>query len=209
MSSKPKIELFNGNNSEECTAFIRAIREAAWTEGRPRDSAWMADLAALYFSGKAMSWHGKLPLDVRQDWFKLEGALIDRWAPADEDDDSHIQPVPAAAPKPAGINGGDYVVYGVLKIVPDDVSVAPSYVKRNPRTCGPTPDREAAVHVRFHLRSNYGLLELTTAVGKFGNFMACTALERQESGPFRIVYKLGRFNDGFIRQLNVSLVGGS
>lgn len=45
----------------------------------------MADLASLYVSSRALSWHAKLPLEVRQDWFKLEEALVDFWAPANKD----------------------------------------------------------------------------------------------------------------------------
>lgn len=81
------VESFKGDNFEECTAFIQAIRQAAWAEGRLRDPAWMADFASLYFSSKATSWHAKLPLEVRQDWFKLEGALVDHWAVAEEDNE--------------------------------------------------------------------------------------------------------------------------
>lgn len=67
--------------------FIQAIRATAWSEGRLRDPAWMADFASPYFSSKALSWQSKLPLEVRQDWFKLETALAGRWGPADEDDE--------------------------------------------------------------------------------------------------------------------------
>lgn len=81
------VDFFKGNDWEDCTAFIQAIRQAAWAESRLQDPLWMANLASLYFSGRALSWHAKLPLDVRQDWFKLEGALVDRWAPADEADE--------------------------------------------------------------------------------------------------------------------------
>lgn len=163
MTSKPKISPFKGDNSEECTAFIQAIREAAWTEGKLRDPAWMADLASLYFSGRAMTWHAKLPLELRQDWFKLEGALVDRWALAEEDDDSHIQPVPAAAPKLAGGDGNDSVVHGVLKVLPDtdEVPFEPAYITFVSDLCFLTEDRGDALRVRFNSGSKPGLLEWT------------------------------------------------
>ncbi|KAG8900915.1 hypothetical protein FRC00_010204, partial [Tulasnella sp. 408] len=73
--------LFKGTSWEECNDFIRAIRATAWREGKQRDDAWMADFAALHFSQGALSWHSRLPRDVRQDWSKLETALLDRWPP--------------------------------------------------------------------------------------------------------------------------------
>ncbi|KAG8902435.1 hypothetical protein FRC00_007971 [Tulasnella sp. 408] len=86
MASNPKIKFFKGSNWDECIAFIQAIRAAAWAEGKLRDPAWMADFSSLYFSHKSLPWYSKLPIEVRQDWFKLEAALVDRWAPDDEDD---------------------------------------------------------------------------------------------------------------------------
>lgn len=81
------VDLFKGGSWEECAAFIRAIRAAAWTEGKLRDPAWMADFASLYFSYETMLWHSKLPLEVRQDWAKLEEALVDRWSPTSAADE--------------------------------------------------------------------------------------------------------------------------
>lgn len=159
MSGKPKIESFKGDNFEECTAFIQAIRQAAWAEGRLRDPAWMADFASLYFSSKATSWHAKLPLEVRQDWFKLEGALVDHWAVAEEDNDSHIYPAPAAAPMPVAGDNSDPVVRGILKVIPDDITSEPAYVKRGTATCSFSGDRETALRVIFNSRSKYGLIE--------------------------------------------------
>ncbi|KAG8960520.1 hypothetical protein FRC00_000144, partial [Tulasnella sp. 408] len=155
MASKPKtssqanglylpVDSFRGNNSEECTTFIQAIREAAWAEGKLRDAAWMADLASLYFSSKAMSWHAKLPVEVRQDWFKLEVALVDRWAPADEGDE-FTQPVPAVAPKTSGADRNDGVMHGVLKAIPDDSQATPSYVQPGSLKYALMGDRETAL----------------------------------------------------------------
>ncbi|KAG8928200.1 hypothetical protein FRC01_006323 [Tulasnella sp. 417] len=91
-------ERFKGMNWEECHDFIAAIRARALVEGKQRDSAWKADFAAPLFWGKALSWHSRLPDDVREDWSKLEVALLDRWPPPDDDDVLQIQPTPAAAP---------------------------------------------------------------------------------------------------------------
>ncbi|KAG8921285.1 hypothetical protein FRC01_000323, partial [Tulasnella sp. 417] len=86
MSSGPPVEHFKGTSWEECDEFILAIHKRAFWEGKQRDPGWMADFAAINFSRKARSWHARLPEDVRQDWSKLEKALVDRW-PAPDDDD--------------------------------------------------------------------------------------------------------------------------
>ncbi|KAG8902440.1 hypothetical protein FRC00_007976 [Tulasnella sp. 408] len=158
MSSKPKVDLFKGDSWEECTAFILAIREAAWSEGRLRDPGWMADLASLYFSSRALSWHAKLPLEVRQDWFKLEEALVDFWAPANKDVE-FMQPAPAAAPKQVGGDGRDYIFRGAFKAIPDDLESKPFFITPGKETCTLSEDRGSALHVRFSSRSKHGLLE--------------------------------------------------
>ncbi|KAG8920769.1 hypothetical protein FRC01_000608 [Tulasnella sp. 417] len=121
----------------------------------------MADIASLYFSSKTLSWHSKLPLEVRQDWFKLEEALVNRWASANQDDDSHIQPIPAAAPRPVDGDVSQSVVHGVLKAVPDDGLVTPSYIKLDEtgEIGSLTKDKETALRLCLHSRSKPGLLE--------------------------------------------------
>ncbi|KIO19933.1 hypothetical protein M407DRAFT_142937 [Tulasnella calospora MUT 4182] len=200
MSSKPKIDFFKGDNWEECTTFIQAIREAAWAEGKLRDPAWMADLASLYFSSRALSWHAKLTPEVHQDWFKLQAALVDRWAPADEDDDSHLQPAPAAAPKPVGGNGSDSVLHGVLKAVPDDGRVPPSYVRlvSSSGTCDLAKDRGAALCVCLHSRSKPGLLEWTTGLGRLNVLVVSNSFVGAVASHWERVW-LGHFGDRFIR----------
>ncbi|KAG8937664.1 hypothetical protein FRC00_002791 [Tulasnella sp. 408] len=86
MASAPEVERFEGTKWEECHDFIAAIRARALWEGKQRDPGWMADFAAPLFWGKALSWHGQLPRDVRQDWFELEAALLKRWSPPEDDD---------------------------------------------------------------------------------------------------------------------------
>ncbi|KAG8919130.1 hypothetical protein FRC01_001467, partial [Tulasnella sp. 417] len=158
-----QVDFFKGDNWEECAAFIQAIRAAAWSEGKLRDPAWMADFASLYFSSKTLSWHSKLPLEARQDWFKLEEALVNRWASANQDDDSHIRPVPAAAPNPVRGDVSSSVVHGVLKVVPYDTLVTPSYIQfaTGWRNCGSTEDRKGALHMCLHSQSKPRLLEWT------------------------------------------------
>lgn len=97
-----KVGKFKGKTGEECENFIHNIRDVAWTEGKLQDGPWMADFASLHYYGKALEWHSDLPLDVRQDWFKQERALLERWPPpADSDAETTIIPIPAAAPNKA------------------------------------------------------------------------------------------------------------
>ncbi|KAG8967510.1 hypothetical protein FRC05_002022 [Tulasnella sp. 425] len=117
-----KVNEFRGKDGAECESFIKSIRETAWKEGKLQDALWMANFASLHFSGKALKWHSTLSLDVRQDWFKQEMALLERWPPpADESDDEEaeaaIVPTPAAAsllPTQAGKSSD----IGIMQFVP-------------------------------------------------------------------------------------------
>ncbi|KAG9036309.1 hypothetical protein FS837_001703, partial [Tulasnella sp. UAMH 9824] len=109
--SPPPVELFKGTSWEECNKFILEIRTRAMWEGKQRDFAWMADFAATYLWQDAMWWHCRLPQDVRQDWLKLETALVDKWAPPNAS--AQISPTPAAADAPQE---------GILKVVSDEVN---------------------------------------------------------------------------------------
>ncbi|KAG9028487.1 hypothetical protein FS837_003861, partial [Tulasnella sp. UAMH 9824] len=117
MSSAPHVERFNGTGWEECQEFVAAIRARALWEDKQRDSEWMADFAAPLFWRTALSWHGQLPPDVRQDWLKLEIALFDRWPQPKDDDKRHLEPTPAAAPPLHLNNSPESQLEGVLKVV--------------------------------------------------------------------------------------------
>lgn len=79
--------MFKGTDWEECNNFVRALRFRALREGKQRDPAWIADFAAPYFSHEARLWHSELPRGVRRNWFKLETALLERWAPPEDEDE--------------------------------------------------------------------------------------------------------------------------
>ncbi|KAG8999216.1 hypothetical protein FRB90_012127 [Tulasnella sp. 427] len=92
--------MFRGKDGTECESFIHAVRRVAWEEGKMQESTWMANFASLHFSGRALKWQADLALDVRQDWIKLEKALLERWSPPDigNDDEHKLQPIPTPAP---------------------------------------------------------------------------------------------------------------
>lgn len=128
MSLVPKVDPFKGTDWEECNGFIRALRFRALWEGKQRDPAWIADFAAPHFSHKALVWHSRLSQDVRQDWFKLETALIERWAPPEEGDDTATVPTPAAASPVKHVKRAENQLQGVLKAVLNESNVS-YYVK--------------------------------------------------------------------------------
>ncbi|KIO24013.1 hypothetical protein M407DRAFT_26544 [Tulasnella calospora MUT 4182] len=146
-SSAPPVERFKGTSWEECNEFILAIRARAFWEGKQRDPAWMADFAANYFWQKAMSWHCRLPQDVRQDWLQLEMALVDRWPPLEDDDDARIKPTPAAAPSLDRSSKADLPRQGILKLVLDE-SKTIYYLKLGFTHCFLTTNQDEAIRVR-------------------------------------------------------------
>ncbi|KAG8913085.1 hypothetical protein FRC01_004749 [Tulasnella sp. 417] len=58
----------------------------------------MAGFAATYFWHSALVWHSSLPQDIRQDWLKLEAAILAQWPLPEDDNRLRIYPTPAAAP---------------------------------------------------------------------------------------------------------------
>ncbi|KIO19580.1 hypothetical protein M407DRAFT_30772 [Tulasnella calospora MUT 4182] len=175
MSSAPHVERFKGTDWEECHDFIAAIRARALWEGKQRDSAWKADFAAPLFWGKALSWHSRLPEDVREDWSKLEIALLDRWPPQEDDDDPQIKPTPAAAPS---LNrNGNPPLQGILTVVPDG-SNTKYYLRLGSDYCEFTTDADQAIRVRCNSLSSTTLLE------RIGNSsVSWLAFHWQESMP--------------------------
>ncbi|KAG8920564.1 hypothetical protein FRC01_000699, partial [Tulasnella sp. 417] len=105
------------------------------------DGEWMANFASLHFSGRALKWHSDLPLDVRQDWFKLEKALLERWSPPEDEGDNQpenaIVPTPAAASFPP-IQSKKKSETGVLEFVPMKGSSATSTYIAVPNLPGST-----------------------------------------------------------------------
>ncbi|KAG8940774.1 hypothetical protein FRC04_005043 [Tulasnella sp. 424] len=97
------------------------MRGIGWKEGKLQDPVWMALRASLHFSGNALRWHAELPQDIREDWSKLEVAMITRWPPPDDADrDVPTSTSGAAAPaypSSAGIDPDS--TSGDLKVVLD------------------------------------------------------------------------------------------
>ncbi|KAG8940782.1 hypothetical protein FRC04_005051 [Tulasnella sp. 424] len=129
-----KVNRFKGKSGAECEDFIQNIREAAWKEGKLDDTRWMAHFASLHYSGKALKWHSDLPLDVRQDWFKQEKALLERWPPpADESDneeaDAAVIPAPAAVSL-LSTQAGKSSEIGTIQFVPTSGDGESMYISK-------------------------------------------------------------------------------
>ncbi|KAG8962842.1 hypothetical protein FRC05_005090 [Tulasnella sp. 425] len=162
---------FRGKSGAECENFIKSIRKAAWKEGKLRDALWMADLASLHFSGKALKWHSDLPLDVRQDWFKQEMALLEHWPPpadaSEEEPEGAIVPTPAAAsllPTQAGESSD----IGVMQFVPISGNEESMYIAGPDPAgrCKLTKEAEKAIRLRWDLSGGSGTRVLEWVVGQ-------------------------------------------
>ncbi|KAG9022682.1 hypothetical protein FS837_006238, partial [Tulasnella sp. UAMH 9824] len=129
----------------------------------------MAGLASIHFSHKALTWHSKLPLDVRHDWFKLESALLDRWSPSGDDDEPPPQPAPPAAPSSSPKGSADQTSRYVIK-VQGETGKPPAYVcQAEPNNICVLADlKSAALHNEF-LRSDEGTEEFLQVVFKDGS----------------------------------------
>lgn len=67
---------FTGKDKDECVAFVREIRLKAFAEGKEADPNWMVRLAFPCFAGTALVWHSSLPKETRNDWWRLERAIL-------------------------------------------------------------------------------------------------------------------------------------
>lgn len=76
--------VFKGLDGTECEAFIRAVRKAAFSQGKQRDAQWMADFAETCFEGEALRWHQTLSDEVQTDWKLLQPALLAKYPAAEQ-----------------------------------------------------------------------------------------------------------------------------
>ncbi|KIO27893.1 hypothetical protein M407DRAFT_22811 [Tulasnella calospora MUT 4182] len=164
MSIIHDVQAFKGDSWEACSAFIRSIRAAAWKEGKLRDVVWMADLASVYLSDKALVWHSRLPEDVQEDWSKLQAAMIDRWSLVG-DEVKEGSPDSPTTPRVVPLEKKDITVpmtplRGILKVVVEG-SGAVYYVETpiNKDTIVLTDDVRRAFNVRGQTAPELPFLE--------------------------------------------------
>ncbi|KAG9032801.1 hypothetical protein FRB95_000967 [Tulasnella sp. JGI-2019a] len=70
---------FSGGPSEDVLLFTRAVHRFAFTHYRHRDNDWMAAYAYGCLSGDALSWFEELERNVKQDWSKLQPAIVKKF----------------------------------------------------------------------------------------------------------------------------------
>ncbi|KAG8982228.1 hypothetical protein FRB90_006939, partial [Tulasnella sp. 427] len=175
----------------------------------------MANFASLHFSGRAFKWHSTLPQNVRQDWAKLEQALIDRWPPPDSDSDeeerqAQVVPTPAAAPaQPMGRAGSSEL--GMLEFVfSDDGPVRSQYIREDPGdngACGLTTDISKAMKVRLGGSFDSGIRIIECLVSAIS--MSTPSNQIADLGSierFQLPVARDRLDDGFT-QVHKSLKG--
>ncbi|KAG8984291.1 hypothetical protein FRB90_005427, partial [Tulasnella sp. 427] len=97
---------FTGTEGLTYESFLQRIRRIAFQQERSRDSAWMADLAALHLSGDALRWYETLDGNVQKDWDLLRMAVVQQFGeprPAIESPsgDLAVKPKKKEDPKPA------------------------------------------------------------------------------------------------------------
>lgn len=70
---------FDGAEGIQYEEFLQRIRRIAFREGQSRNSPWIADLAALHFSGDALKWYEGLDDSTQQDWNLLKRAVVTKY----------------------------------------------------------------------------------------------------------------------------------
>lgn len=75
---------FTGTNGNECEAFIVAIRDLAFAQGRDEDHHWMLRFATTRLRGKALRWHARLEPSIKQDWDLFVQALFEEYSFVEE-----------------------------------------------------------------------------------------------------------------------------
>lgn len=81
---------FRGTGGNECEAFVVAVRDFAFAKGLQRDRDWMLDFATTRLRGRALRWHARLDLAIREDWDLFVQALFDEYPQVEEPNRSEI-----------------------------------------------------------------------------------------------------------------------
>ncbi|KAG8971803.1 hypothetical protein FRC05_010762 [Tulasnella sp. 425] len=138
--------VFRGASNQEAEDFVRAVRIQAFKSGKFKDQEWITELAAAAFAGNALRWYLRLPNSTREDWDKLQGAILEhQWA-----DESGVSSatIPAAAP--------------VSAAGPPSSSILPPGPAQPVRLPASRSPRTARIRIRSDDQSLNGYLALET-----------------------------------------------
>ncbi|KAG8926252.1 hypothetical protein FRC00_003068 [Tulasnella sp. 408] len=80
-SSASKELVFYGRDGIEAEEFIRSVLKAAKAAGRLRDDRWILDEVYVAFAGDALRWYIELDAETRNDWLRLQRAVMQQYPP--------------------------------------------------------------------------------------------------------------------------------
>ncbi|KAG8906559.1 hypothetical protein FRB99_006673 [Tulasnella sp. 403] len=75
---------FSGIDGVQCEEFIKIVRQRALAAGKQRDNDWIIDFVTPCFIGDALRFHATLDEEVRNNWWLLQCALLQKY-PAPEE----------------------------------------------------------------------------------------------------------------------------
>ncbi|KIO24619.1 hypothetical protein M407DRAFT_25959 [Tulasnella calospora MUT 4182] len=89
---------FYGGSGEEAEKFICAVRDKAINERKRTDNEWIVMYAESCLAGEVLRWYTYLDLDTKNNWEKLQQALLTRYPRGGTGDRlPNLVPTPAAA----------------------------------------------------------------------------------------------------------------
>lgn len=77
--------IFCGGSGEEAEKFIRAVRAKALDEGKQKDNEWIITYGSSCLAGEALRWYTHLDSNTKNDWEKLQQALLIQYPRRDID----------------------------------------------------------------------------------------------------------------------------
>ncbi|KAG8925348.1 hypothetical protein FRC01_010319 [Tulasnella sp. 417] len=93
--------IFSGGSGEEAEKFISAVRGKAIDEGKQEDNKWIVTYASSCLAGEALRWYTYLGSDTKENWNKLQQALLTQYRRGGTDSPALILgPTPFAAVNP-------------------------------------------------------------------------------------------------------------
>ncbi|KAG9046810.1 hypothetical protein FS837_003629 [Tulasnella sp. UAMH 9824] len=94
--------MFYGGSGEEAENFVRVVRDKAINEGKRKDNEWIVAYAESCLAGEALRWYAYLDSDTRNNWEKLQQALLMQYPRGGTAGPPlNVVPAPAAATPPA------------------------------------------------------------------------------------------------------------
>ncbi|KAG9032124.1 hypothetical protein FS837_002796 [Tulasnella sp. UAMH 9824] len=71
--------MFHEGSGEEAEKFVRVVRDKAIEEGKRMDKEWIVTYVESCLTGEALRWHAYLSSDTKNNWEKLQQALLTQY----------------------------------------------------------------------------------------------------------------------------------